>query len=153
MKRIILPLLAAILISGCSCSQRLEHLRQHCPECFDSAKGNVNVDVPVPERLANFTIPLDAFDGDRPVVFNSPDNITLTIQFSDGDNLTAQVSVPPDTIQVEVPITLPCPKCPQCDTWPDTIKPILALLALILFFAWVVIHNIREYKKEQMTIK
>lgn len=146
--RIILTLLAAIILSGCNCPQRLEHLRRHCPECFDNTTGNANVDVPIPERLANFTIPLDAFDGDRPVVFTSPDNITLTLHI-DGDDLAAQVTVPPDTIPVEVPVALPCPACPQCEAWPDTIKSILALIAIVLFFAWVTAHNIRQYRKEK----
>lgn len=146
--RIVLPLLAAIILSGCSCPQRLEHLRRHCPECFDSTTGNVNVDVPIPERLANFTIPLDAFDGDRPVVFTSPDNITLTLHI-DGDDLAAQVTVPPDTVQLEVPVTLPCPDCPQCDTLAEDVEYMLALLALVLFFAWVTVYNIRQYKKEK----
>lgn len=148
MKRILLLILSAAILSGCSCPKQLERLRRHCPECFDSTTGNVNVDVPIPERLANFTIPLDAFDGDRPVVFTSPDNITLTLHI-DGDDLAAQVTVPPDTVQLEVPVTLPCPQCPTCSTLSDTIKQILALLALILFFAWATAHTIREIRKER----
>ena len=145
--RLILPLLAAFVLSGCTCHQRLDHLRRHCPECFDSVHADVPVAVPVPERLADFSIPLDALQEDRPVAFTSPDNITLTLHIDD-DDLAARVTVPPDTIPVEVPVALPCPECPQCDTWSDNAKSLLALLALTLFFAWATAHTIRQCRKE-----
>lgn len=148
MKHIIFPILLTIFLSGCSCPQLLEHLRRHCPECFDSVHADVPVDVPVPERLADFTIPLSSIMEDRPVTFTTADNITLTL-YIDGDDLAAHVAIPPDTIPVQVPVTLPCPECPQCDTLVGDIKSIIALLAIVLFFAWATAHTIRQARKEK----
>lgn len=148
MKRIFLLILSAAILSSCSCPQRLEHLRRHCPECFDSVTAPVTLSVPVPERLADFTLPLDALELDRPLVLHGPDNITLSLLITGDDSLAATVTVPPDTITVTQPVTLPCPQCPTCSTLPDTIKQILALLALILFFAWATAHTIRQARKD-----
>ena len=149
MKRILLIILFAAILSGCSCPRQLEHLRRHCPECFDSVTAPVTLSVPVPERLADFSVPLDALEADRPIVLQGPDNVTLSLLITGDDSLAATVTIPPDTVTITQPVTLPCPQCPTCSTLSDTIELSLALLAIILFFAWATAHTIRQTRKER----
>ncbi len=148
MKRFIFIILSATIFSGCSCAQRLEHLQRHCPECFNSVTAPVPLSVPVPERLADFTVPLDALEADRPLVLHAPDNITLSLTITGDDSLSATVTIPPDTVTITQPVTLPCPQCPTCSSLPDIIVQILALLAIVLLFAWTTAHTIRQILNE-----
>ncbi len=142
-------LLAAIGLTGCSCQQQLARLQQRCPECFDSVTGTAQTQLPIPEHLANFTFPVSDLADNGTVTFTSPDNITLTLNIDDtGDSLAASVHIPADTVTVEVPVTLPCPECPQCNTTGENTKTILALLAIVLFFSWMIVYNIRRFKNQ-----
>ena len=111
MQRKILPLLLFSLLAlhGCSCQQRLERLRRHCPECFTQTTAHVRDTLPVPAKLLSGSVPWAWLPAGDTVILQNRD-ITLQL-ILDGDSLKAAVTVPPDTLYIDREVTLPCPEC------------------------------------------
>lgn len=138
------------LLSGCSCSRRMERLMRECPDCFTQKEATawVHDTIVTPSHHLDTILPLsDLFTEDGLTLHY--DNITLQIIY-DEKNASASISadVTPDTVYTSQLVSIPV-ECPAIPKKGRTAETILTLAAVLAFFCWCTIYNLRKYKKEK----
>lgn len=140
--RLILLAAFALILASCSCPQRIERLRRHCPECFSTA---TLPDTLIPPALHIDTIlplpPLDPLADTARHIHIQTSQYTLQINLLDDTAAHIQLHTTPDTIIRLRTLRLPAPPCPDPPApWPERLIILLLILIIIALLRHHITH-------------
>ena len=142
MRRLVASLaLVALMLSSCSCQQRLQYLQRHCPECFQQDT------LRVPDTVVPAPIPIlghlswSQLQQQEPVVLQGS-HYTLDVTL-DGGGLTLEGTVTPDTIVREIPVPVDRPVIVK-ESEPAPLPAWAVLAVLALFSLWGLATTIKN---------
>lgn len=128
LKRFIMLAVLAAILASCSCPQRIERLRRHCPDCFRTATLQ---DTVVHQAFAFDTVALlgDYGEDGRGIVIEQR-NFDLRIMI-DGDTAHVALESTPDTVVINHSVEIPAEPCDEQPPWRERII-IIGLIIVII---------------------
>ena len=140
---ILLTLLAAALLGGCSCQRQLLRLHRRCPHCFTAATATADTTLRLQHPADTFAVPLPP--ALVPDTLRAPHSTLLLNLAPDRDTLYITTVPDPDTVRLTIPVTVPCPDPPR-----KADPPALAVLAALLlssFFLFAAVHLLNTRRR------
>ncbi len=106
-RRVFILLLSAVLLSGCSCPQRLARLQERCPQCFDTATVS---DTLVLHQVDTDTAFVFSPYVERDTFYVENERVSLRL-VRHVDTLQTILTAKPDTVIRTVSVPVPAPPC------------------------------------------